>query len=261
MAEYIVKDTELTSIANAIRTKSGGNGQLEFPNGFVNEIESIEKGYLLDNILTGEEPSGIINSYVTTIRNNITLSYCDNITRANFYNLQAFPRNFFNDCQFLTIIFAPKASINGNSYLGDRCQRVQIVVIGELNNCSYALGDMKRSGVTALETVDVLGSSAIGSKCFYLDSALEKIILRSTTLVSLTNIDAFSSTRFASGGAGGTIYIPKSLYDHLGDGTANDYKATTNWSTIDGYGTITWAKIEGSYYETHYADGTEIPTS
>lgn len=48
---------------------------------------------------------------------------------------------------------------------------------------------------------------------------------------------------------GGTIYIPKVLYDHLGDGTSLDYKAATNWSTVDGYGAITWAKIEGSAYE------------
>ena len=80
-------------------------------------------------------------------------------------------------------------------------------------------------------------------------------------MVSLYNLAAFTGTPFASGGTGGTIYIPKSLYDHLDDGTSSDYKAATNWSTIDGYGTITWAKIEGTYYETHYADGTLIPTS
>ena len=47
----------------------------------------------------------------------------------------------------------------------------------------------------------------------------------------------------------GTIYIQKVLYDRLGDGASLDYKAATNWSTVDGYGTITWAKIESSAYE------------
>ena len=38
MADYLVTDTELTSIANAIRAKSGKAAQVAFPTGFVNEI-------------------------------------------------------------------------------------------------------------------------------------------------------------------------------------------------------------------------------
>ena len=90
-------------------------------------------------------------------------------------------------------------------------------------------------------------------------SILSTLILRrSTSIVGCGNVNCFNSTPFASGGSGGTIYIPKALYDHLGDGTALDYKAATNWATIEGYGTITWAQIEGSIYETQYADGTPI---
>lgn len=37
-------DSDLTSVANAIRTKSGGSSQLAFPNGFVSEIQSISPG-------------------------------------------------------------------------------------------------------------------------------------------------------------------------------------------------------------------------
>lgn len=224
-------------------------------------VDAIEAGIELDDFLTGEEPSGVIDSYVTSFRGNLTLRNCNNITRVNFYNQITFPTNFFNDCQYLTVIFAPKASISGNSYLGDRCQRVETVVIGSLNNCNYGLADMKRSGVTAFKTVDVSGSENMGSKCFYLDSVLDTVILRSSSIVAMTNVDAFSGTPFASDGTGGTIYIPKTLYDHLGDGTADDYKAATNWATIDGYGTITWAKIEGSAYDGYYADGTAIPIS
>lgn len=104
-----------------------------------------------------------------------------------------------------------------------------------------------------------LAASKLETNMFNGDSSLNTIILRNTSVVTLGNVNAFTNTPFKSGGAGGTIYIPKSLYDQLGTGT-NDYKAASNWSTINGYGTITWAKIEGSYYETHYADGTAIPT-
>ena len=44
MADYKVTDTELTSIANAIRTKGGTQSQLEFPTGFVSAVQAIPSG-------------------------------------------------------------------------------------------------------------------------------------------------------------------------------------------------------------------------
>lgn len=81
-------------------------------------------------------------------------------------------------------------------------------------------------------------------------NTLDTLVLDAPFICTMSGVAAMNDTKFESGGAGGTIYIPKSLYDHLGDGTALDYKSATNWSTLDGYGTITWAQIEGSEYET-----------
>lgn len=44
MANYIATDTELTSIANAIREKGGTSEQLEFPDDFITAIENITTG-------------------------------------------------------------------------------------------------------------------------------------------------------------------------------------------------------------------------
>jgi len=44
MADYLVTDTELTSIANAIRTKGGTSASLTFPTGFVSAINDIQTG-------------------------------------------------------------------------------------------------------------------------------------------------------------------------------------------------------------------------
>lgn len=52
MADYLVTDTELTNIANAIRAKAGGSSPLEFPTEFISAIS---------NISTGITPSGTIN--------------------------------------------------------------------------------------------------------------------------------------------------------------------------------------------------------
>lgn len=41
MADYLVTDTELTSVADAIRTKGGTSASLSFPTGFVSAINDI----------------------------------------------------------------------------------------------------------------------------------------------------------------------------------------------------------------------------
>jgi len=44
MAYYLTTDTDLTSVANAIRSKTGGSGTLSFPSGYVSAINSMQKG-------------------------------------------------------------------------------------------------------------------------------------------------------------------------------------------------------------------------
>lgn len=89
----------------------------------------------------------------------------------------------------------------------------------------------------------------IGSIYFINSSPVDVIVFDSPTITTLSDAAGMNNSVFGQNGTGGTIYIPKSLYDHLGDGTEYDYKAATNWSTLDSYGTITWAQIEGSEYE------------
>lgn len=41
---YLVLESELTSVANAIRAKTNTNEDLTFPNEFISAIENIEEG-------------------------------------------------------------------------------------------------------------------------------------------------------------------------------------------------------------------------
>jgi len=156
-------------------------------------------------------------------------------------------------CQNLVTWFAPLMTVMQQAIAS--CPKLETAVIGGLE----AQWEQFKND-TALAIVDIAKPNNINhfDNSFNGCTSLETLIIRSTNVARLTNITAFAGSKFADGGTGGDIYIPKSLYDHLGDGTANDYKAATNWSTINGYGTITWHAIEGSYYETHYADGTVI---
>lgn len=64
MSNYIVTDTELTSIADTIRTKSGQSGSLSFPNEFISGIESIGGG--------GESSYELIGSTEVTVSTTST---------------------------------------------------------------------------------------------------------------------------------------------------------------------------------------------
>ena len=44
MANYLTTDTDLTAVADAIRTKGGTNATLTFPSGFVSAINAIPSG-------------------------------------------------------------------------------------------------------------------------------------------------------------------------------------------------------------------------
>lgn len=143
----------------------------------------------------------------------------------------------------------------GTEFIGNG--HIEIIVLPALTSvvpAAFANGD------SVLTAADIgPGSNQVSQNAFNNCALLTTLILRrSSTPMSLSNVSAFNNTPFGSSGSGGTIYIPKALYDHLGDGGSMDYKAATNWSTIDGYGHTTWAAIEGSQYETAYADGTPI---
>ena len=227
-------DSDLTSVANAIRTKGGTSAQLAFPAGFVSAIGDIPSGGGGDNLpafLMGTATT-VEDSTVTKLRDFAFRSYT-NITSVKVPNC---------------------TQVGGNCFYG--CSNLQILAFPSLSNDGLGGSSIASSGVTTLD----LGTSFGQIKSGNIQNAanLNVLILRKTSLVSLANTSQFNGTPFRSGGGGGTIYIPKVLYDHLGDNSSSDYKAASNWSTINGYGTITWAKIEGSIYENAYADGTPI---
>lgn len=155
-------------------------------------------------------------------------------------------------CSNLIDIFIPNASLATKSLSNNA--NLEIAVVGSFGKNTY----QAFWKCSKLSVVDICLTSDKIDNVFQTCPLLNNIIIRQDSIIELYNITAFDGTPFASGGSGGTIYIPESLYNHLNDGTSFDYKSASNWATIDGYGTITWAKIEGSYYETHYADGTNI---
>ena len=93
-----------------------------------------------------------------------------------------------------------------------------------------------------LEICDIGSAKSIAANTFANCYKLQTLIMRRTSVTTCANVSAFLNTPLRGrSGLTATIYVPSSLID--------SYKAASVWSTIEGYGYVTWAAIEGSPYE------------
>ena len=259
MPDYIVSGEQLTAIANAIREKTGNTGSLTFPGGFTEGISGIETGGSVDALINGSMTE--INSNATVVKDNAFYNHstitsanfpkaksigqyaffgCTALTSVNFPLVTDLDTGTFYDCSNLRSVSLPVYAKRLPSYFCRECDKLSSVNLPlALNvsaysfyNCSNLVkvcfpkasqidqnGFYRCSKLTIADfpTVDI----SIDSRAFYDCSALSSLILRSSNMPSLVNIDALSRTKIAS--RTGYIYVPAALVD--------TYKAATNWST------------------------------
>lgn len=307
MSNYLVDGADLTSVANAIRTKGGTSAQLAFPDGFVSAVQAIETGgaaptlvtktitengtynaasdnadgyssvtvnvqgsggYANDDFADRTKPVGVVNVPADVREgsgeNNLKWQYLlagrVGITTVNFPYTTIIPTGFCLRCTGITQINVPLVTtLFGNAF--QLCSRLVYAVFPKLRSFQ---GNSAFASCTSLAAAD-FGGNASASQArdgFYSAytfngcTSLKTLILRGNEVWKLGTVNTFNNTPFASGKAGGTLYVPQDLIA--------SYQAATNWSTILGYGSGAQNQIlpiEGSIYETQYADGTAIPTT
>lgn len=87
MADYFVNENSLIEIADAIRSKTGTTGELQFPDGFIEEINEIEtstteNATLKQKIFSGTvDASGVVNMSVDSGQ-KIVSAYLNGATEA-----------------------------------------------------------------------------------------------------------------------------------------------------------------------------------
>lgn len=141
------------------------------------------------------------------------------------------PGNTFRNAPYLVSAFLSRAAMNANA-------SYQNTPADLFRNCPM------------LEIADIGWLAANQWKSMFTDcTSLRTIITRGATKVP--TLSAWSEAAFGgvyTNPTQSTIYIPKALYDHLGDGTSLDFYAASNWSAMHTAG-VTFAQIEGSIYE------------
>ena len=217
MAEYLIQDTTLTGIADAIREKTGGTDPVSVSD-MAAQIEGIQAGgggddvldALIDRSITEISSSSAtsIGSYafyscssLTTVDFPVATSigtsafqYCRSLTTANFPVATSLETSAFQNCNSLTTVDFPVATSIGTS---------------AFQNCS------------SLTTANFPVATSIRTSAFQYCRSLKSLLLRNNKVCTLSNTNTFNSTPISSGT--GYIYVPSELIEQ--------YKTANNWST------------------------------
>lgn len=278
MANVLVERSYLEDIADSIRGKLGVADTYK-PSEMSDAIDSISGG--------GITPTGTINinsngthdvtqyaSAAVAVPNSYSASDEGKVVNNGGLVSQSSGTVTENGTVDTTLINSLTVNVSGGGgvdYLAQRCNNTlttyhssEVTTIqGQVFNSASALesvvlpnlsnipGFSVFASCTHLLAADIGGTfTVLQNNTFNGCSKLDTLIIRNASACNLGNINAFASTPFASGGTGGTLYVPQSLI--------STYQGKNNWSTILGYANNSIQKIEGSIYETAYADGTPI---
>ena len=236
MANYLTTDTDLTAVADAIRTKGGTSEQLEFPQGFVDAIEKIDAGGDAEDIIRN-----IINGTLTSVDFDMRGTGLTGSRPFGYYALKTLK---------LRHVGGWTGSGQGSYMAYGSTIRTFVMT------CTTSLNTrvpIYFTNSTDLSAVDLTDCGEISGNAFNGCSNLKVIVLRGSGVTKIAATTAISNTPFASGKSGGTLYVPQALI--------STYQSATNWSTILSYENNQILPIEGSIYETQYVDGHPLLTT
>lgn len=244
---WVEGDFTLTDVTQGGEWTADGVGQGLEPNGVVTYTASSAIDYAF--AYNGFNSTGITEFYAPNLTTAPVYMFKDarKLVKADLPVAKTIKGYAFNYARALTSLHIPLAENIGEGNTFSHTL-LEIFVAPSIKS---AIGNDSLTGNNNLTTVDLgEGCTRLNNRCMQSSPKLGTLILRGQSVVPLNEAGALSGTKFWNGGAGGEIYVPSALID--------SYKSATNWSTVHGYGTITWKAIEGSQYENYYADGSEV---
>lgn len=218
MAKYIVEDTSLIAVADAIRAKTGKGDPLTLAD-MPTEIGNIEAGGgsnqdLIDGRLTGTTWTSI-DSDVTKVIDHAcnSLKSLETVNLPKCTNIGLYS---FSNCSMLHTLNAPLCT-NVSAYAFQNCYELLNLNLPKVG--SIFVGCFQKN--YALQIADFSVVKSIAANTFASCSSLTALILRkSDAICTLENTSALTGTPIADGT--GYIYVPSALIE--------TYKSATNWS-------------------------------
>lgn len=169
--------------------------------------------------------------------NSDTFKNCTSLENIDMQGVTEFNQSVFRGCSSLKSADFPLLTGSTGNYAFLGCASLASVNLPLVTSVAQSAFE----NCTALTELDLPSVTAVLASSFKGCTNLTAIVLRSETLCSLSSINAFANTPFASGGTGGTVYVPEALIE--------SYQTATNWSTLYAAGTCNFVAIEGSEYE------------
>jgi len=101
--KYFVEGSDLTSVANAIRTKGGTNASLAFPSGFVSAINDIGGGGMVDadRKIIEKTISGTYTNTTCSYIKSFTFEQCNSLNGVEFTSVSYIAEFAFRSCATL----------------------------------------------------------------------------------------------------------------------------------------------------------------
>lgn len=231
------------------------NVNVPIPDGYIQpsgELEVTENGthdvtaYASVNVNVptggGEDVAGAIADRTVTefINNNATsigayvFRYCAALKTVDAPNAKSVGNYAFDECSALNSVNLPLVETVGQ-YAFQRCNKLKKIILPS----ATTLSSNAFREVQYAEKIDLVQVTNIPTYCFYGCRGLIALILRSETMVTLANTNAFTSCYRINGtkNAGfnpngeklGFIYVPKALLSD--EDETMDYRRATNWSS------------------------------
>lgn len=251
--EYIIQDSTLQGIADAIRSKTGDTAPIQ-TDAFANAISLIQTGggaddlakQLIEGTVTEINDSSVevISDYAFYYKTNVTsvsfpnaidikdkaFQYCSNIATVNFPKVTKVGANAFTECMNLSELYFPECTtIMGSAFT--HCRKATKGIFPKLTT----LGNVAAfASCWYLRVLDLGLCQSIGGTTCNMCYSLVAVLLRGESLCPLDDTSAFNNcyhfhgtvnaTYNPDGLKDGYIYVPRSL--------VASYQAATKWSTF-----------------------------
>lgn len=244
MAQYLIQDSTLTGIADAIRGKTGNASSIAVKD-MAAAIAALDAGSgvsrdMEDALVGGGIAGNYTNTRVDYVRMH-AFSYMEELLSVELPNVFVAGEAAFSGCTALKRVSIPEA-ITVGPHVFSRCSSLTDVQLTKLNHlgeymfwkctalktialpaATAAYGE-EFCECTALETADFSALGNISDRMFMDCTSLTALILRGSSVPSLSATAPFLNTPIASGT--GYIYVPSSMM--------SDYESDSAWSKYAG---------------------------